>query len=637
MRARAISIGCASVALLATTSARAADVGEIDGAPVRLDVSETSVLKYHFDNRNDKGPSDIEHRIDDNYGEWLNRFNVTGAWKSWQGGIRFDTATYFHRPDPNSFENIALRRNADGTLGYQFRNTYATEANCLGKGDNGAGTYCLYVPSKIYVTYATPNLEATVGDAYVALGRGLVLSFRKLDELAADTSVQGGKVVARLRPFTFTGIVGYSNPVRVDEATGIALRDPDPNRITVDGNAQGYTDSWARDLIVGGRGEVKLGASTIGVQAADFHRRADLGFTGDPTITSRDVVNAGASIGVPKVSSDLPLNAYFEMAVQNRTQFDSVAPTPENKGYAAFGALSLTEGIVTTTLEGKHYRGYYPVRVYADPTRYSAFRAVQYMAAPTLELVTQDSLFDNSCTTGSRGRVDVRVTKSLLTFASAAYFANWGERDANECTIGPSFGITSPGHPANGIGNPNPRNDIWDGYVGFELRSQHEASYLILTMGLRHDTASDTGNFYYREGWVQADFVKTLGDIWSLELNTWQRNRFESDGRNLAASESWHEGETYLAFKCASKAAFITGYEYTTRQLFVKPGAFLTGTINGTPIQHFVNFGAQFRFSDALMLRLFVGQQRGALKCVSGICRQFPNFEGAKAELVVSY
>ena len=636
MRRRArVLIGSGAVWLALSSNARAADVGTIDGTPVRVDISETSVLKYHFDNRNDKGQADIEHRIDDNYGEWLNRFNETAGWKNWQGGLRFDTATYFHRPDPNSFENPTLRRNADNTLGYQYRSVYAVEGNpCLAHGDNDAGKYCLYAPSKLYVTYATPDFEATVGDAYGSLGRGMVLSLRKLDELAADTSIQGGKVVARLRPFTFTAIVGLSNPVRIDEATGIALRDPDPNRTTVDGAVPGVNTSWSRDLLAGGRVDAKIGSSTLGVQAADIHRRADLGFTGDPTIESRDILNGGASIAIPQVSKALPLNAYLEIAMQNRSRFSELPAANENKGYAAYGSLSLTEGIVTTTLEGKHYRGYYPARVYADPTRYGAFRAVQYMTVPTLEMVTQDSLFDNSCTSGSRARIDFHVTKSLLSFVSAAYFANWGERDANECNIGPGFGVThpSPGVTPTGV-RSNPRNDIWDGYVGFELRSQKDASYVTLTLGVRRDNASDTGNSYYREGWVQGDIVKMLSELWSIELSGWHRNRFESDGVNLAASESWREGETYFAIKNASKRSFIIGHEYTTRALYVKPHAFLASE----SVQHFVNFGAQFRFSDSVMLRLFVGQQRGALKCVSGICRQFPNFEGAKSELVVTY
>ena len=32
-------------------------------------------------------------------------------------------------------------------------------------------------------------------------------------------------------------------------------------------------------------------------------------------------------------------------------------------------------------------------------------------------------------------------------------------------------------------------------------------------------------------------------------------------------------------------------------------------------------------------VNLFVGQRRGAIRCVSGVCRNFPPFEGAKLEL----
>ena len=82
-----------------------------------------------------------------------------------------------------------------------------------------------------------------------------MLSIRKLDELGADTSVQGGKVVGRLKPFTFTGVVGLSNPSRIDEATGIALRDPNASSLSATG--QPTTLSWARDLIVGGHRTIR--------------------------------------------------------------------------------------------------------------------------------------------------------------------------------------------------------------------------------------------------------------------------------------------------------------------------------------------------------------------------------------------
>jgi hypothetical protein len=81
-------------------------------------------------------------------------------------------------------------------------------------------------PSKFFLSYVKPKFEFTLGDAYVAFGRGSVLNVRKFDEIGADTTIQGAKVVARaLGPFTITGILGLPNPTRVDDATGFKLAD----------------------------------------------------------------------------------------------------------------------------------------------------------------------------------------------------------------------------------------------------------------------------------------------------------------------------------------------------------------------------------------------------------------------------
>jgi hypothetical protein len=38
--------------------------------------------------------------------------------------------------------------------------------------------------------------------------------------------------------------------------------------------------------------------------------------------------------------------------------------------------------------------------------------------------------------------------------------------------------------------------------------------------------------------------------------------------------------------------------------------------------------------TDAITLRSTVGSQRGGLKCVAGVCRDFPEFSGARLEIV---
>jgi hypothetical protein len=629
------ALGPMALALLATTATRASRagyVGEIDGAPVRLEITETSIGAWHIDNRNQK-------TWDDGYGEWINHLNVVLAWKAWQAGVRLDTATYFNTPARGDL--APGERNA--IYPYHFRDQYL-----LAPG----------VPAKMYVTYASPKLEATLGDAYVAFGRGLVLSIRKVDELAVDTSLQGAKVVGRLAPFTLTGVVGLSNPVRIDEASGAALRDADPSVI---GRSQ---VGWTRDVITGGRAEAKLGTTTVGIHAADVIRdRSGLPgplkgydwntdpngpFTETPTLKAKQIQAIGASIAVPKLSDAFPLNLYLEWAMQHRVSWENVnAPESGDKarGVAAYGAASYTAGIVTTTLEGKHYRGFYAIPANLNRSYYSDFAgAIVYNAPPSVELITQDSLFDNSCTSGGRARVDVRPKKGFAVFASGAYFANWGEQGSlpTACYQGSGFGLTHNWDPAKDSAETKPlRNDIYDGYAGFELRSQRESSYVLATGGVRRDTkaqgpAANEGDFYH-ETWLQFDAVKMLDADWAIELQGWHRNRYEKD-------HGWREGEDYLSLKRGSKQAFYVGHEYTSDPAKVKAGAPLTsgghrnadGQIVGAT-QHYLNVGAQFRFSDAVQLRVFAGQQRPALKCVAGVCRNFPAFEGAKAEIVVRY
>jgi hypothetical protein len=44
-----------------------------------------------------------------------------------------------------------------------------------------------------------------------------------------------------------------------------------------------------------------------------------------------------------------------------------------------------------------------------------------------------------------------------------------------------------------------------------------------------------------------------------------------------------------------------------------------------------------YRFSSANNVKIFAGQQRGGLKCVNGVCKVFPPFEGVRAELTMRF
>jgi hypothetical protein len=633
---RRLSLAIAFALLAAPASAK--DVGKLDRSPVRVDITETALLNWHGNNLN------ADRRIDDNYYEWINRFNVLMAWKAWQIGLRIDTVKYANAPRVGEFNDPAYsptdRAKAEQQLPYRYHDTALTQGNLFPSTRDPS-----VWPSKIWVAYVKPKLELTIGDAYVAFGRGFVLNIRKFDEIGADTTVQGTKVVGRVDKWTFTGVAGLTNPTRVDDATGFKLQDApvrcDESSATRcrDGWALPW-QTWSRDLVAGGRAEVRLGTSTLGLHTANIRRRErrddpEAGkalFTDDPTFV-RDVTGAGISLAIPKIADVLPINLYTELAYQKRTPF----PDQDQKvgqGYAAYVAASYTQGAVTASFEGKHYRHYNPVRLNADRSKYGAFQAVQYTANPTVELITQDSLFDNSCTTGGRGRIDVKATKAYTLFGSVGRFANWQLK----CGADPSFGLydSLPGAELE-------RHDITDLYTGFDLRAD-DGSYVTLMMGTRRETTAATGDHYYREGWFQANGSKVVSGPYSIEVDMWHRNRY----LNL---EQWREGQTYLSLKYKSRGAIVFGHEYSTRPSQINKAAdkgsdilrvlrFLPNNPDGdedNDVQHFLNIGGQVKFGDDVILRFLFGEQRAALKCVSGVCRFFPAFAGFRSELVVRY
>jgi len=85
---------------------------------------------------------------------------------------------------------------------------------------------------------------------------------------------------------------------------------------------------------------------------------------------------------------------------------------------------------------------------------------------------------------------------------------------------------------------------------------------------------------------------------------------------------SWFEGNANVAFKWTPHLIFTLGYEWSTRP---------STKVN----EHFFNGSVQWNFTTASSLRLFAGGTRGGLRCISGVCREFPPFIGALLELVV--
>lgn len=618
--------------LACSREAAALDVGTFQKKPVRLDVTETTVLSQQFDPRTSEGQRLVDH----GYGAWINRLNLALRWDRWTAGLRLDSSLYWRRP--GDLPDCGRGESPPGCV------PAGSRAQVL--NDTAARYQNSLVPAKMWVTYAAPGLEATLGDAYVQFGRGLVLSMRKLDDLGIDSTVRGAKVQWQKDPFAMTVVAGFANPARIDEQTATALF---PRR-ALPGDNLGEQPVYGSDRIVAaqlqaGRG-LPLTLSTHAVRITrcapwhyDARGRIDQGDAGaalfgscDPADTSRWL---GSIQGVAATASEIDMagqvfeipslwghgKLYVEGALQRRRYDQPARPGDEvAHGNALYGALTVTAGRLLNTLEVKSYRNFFPASGAVDATRASALATLSYSLPPTGELITQDNFYGsfNTCVDGARLRSDVRVKDGLVLYGQGVYAYTRGEIIGGGCD---AYGRTTS--PAN-VPAARVQAEVWDGLVGVEHLFDQNRSQVFVSAGARENERV-SGEFLYRDNGVRYTVTKWISGPYSVELTGWHRRRREDSANRRAPAyepEWWVQGEHYTAFKVAPKWVFSQGIEYTTQLGF--PTLYL-------------NAFALYRFTSESNVRLFVGQQRGGLRCVSGVCRIFPAFEGVRADLTLRF
>jgi Family of unknown function (DUF6029) len=600
-RARTPGVALWALGWGATTVLSPERVARADG--LSLSVTETTIGVQHSAARGN------EELDDSGWGEWVNHLDALLRGEQWTAGLRLDSAVYWSRP-------------VDFT-------------------PDSARFHDAVYPAKLWLTYSAPGLEITAGDSYVQFGRGLTLSMRKIDELGIDTTVRGVKVEMQRDPFAVTAVAGFANPSHIDDASGRSLfpTAEDPSQPV-----------FGSDRLVGAEIEAGRGLPiTLGTRAIRFSRCAPYGsdangnavtnFFSDPSgvafgscsaydtsawlsqlplvpvsINDNDVTMVDQSIEVPSLGGHGKL--YLEGATQYR--HSDATPNSDSAGNALYASLSLDGGPLTTTLEVKSNRNFYPVAAAIDLTRAPEFNVITYSFVPPAETPTiLDTEFGyfNACVNGGRLRADVRATDSLLVYGQGIFADTKTEQVSGQCD--------ALGHVVSGLPAAQVEDRVWDGLWGFEWTFNGSLSHVFASTGVREDKEG-TGDFYYRERHLEYSIVKYLGGPYSLELQGFHRLRWElgQNQRPVGVEQWWHEGDNYIAFKISPAWVFSQGFEYTTQTGY--PAYYLNGSVI-------------YKFVSGSNLRLFVGQQRAAFLCAAGVCRFFPAFEGARGELTLRF
>ena len=427
------------------------------------------------------------------------------------------------------------------------------------------------------IEYSSRVFDAVLGDFYVSFGRGLLLSIRKIDELGIDTTLRGGKFVYHQDRVAATLVLGVTNMQNVDEATGRTIADPAP------ANQFLRPVPAPRDFIGGARAEYRF-FDRINVGVEEVGGVQALNATSGAQARNDSFFMYGGSVDAPRLTRWLGL--YFE-GVGQTTSLSDV----RHSGYALYGALNAYFGALTLQLEIKDYVQYLPWKA-SVPGGYVEFLPVQYLTPPTAERIVtelQTPLFD---VRGPRLRADFRVNDWLLLYGSYAYF---------EDNSVPTSPLT-----------------FHDPYAGAEIRWNGGESHFFPSGGYRLEWDRGLREEHQHIGHIEWDGTQRLPRGLSIETQGFVYLRNEP----LLMVPPWTEGNAYVALKWTPYLVATLGYEWTTLQSTART-------------HHYFNGALQWNVTTSSSIRVFVGGTRGGLKCISGVCRNFPPFTGARLELVL--
>ena len=208
-----------------------------------------------------------------------------------------------------------------------------------------------------------------------------------------------------------------------------------------------------------------------------------------------------------------------------------------------------------------------------------------YNQPPTLERIDQEVL-NNRDTYGARVRAEhFFFTSEVLIYANVMYRQN----DPGEASTVEQI------HVFSGM--------EW-GYGG--------ASILKAAVGYRDETQM-SGTTVKAMIHSELDWLQALSADYSLHFQVFHEERIEP---------GYQRGSSFFGIdrKGLGGLTFEFGYD-TQNQAPGVANTFYAGFLSWEP-------------SEALTIRTVVGTQRGGVKCISGVCRTFPEFAGGRLEVI---
>ena len=471
-----------------------------------------------------------------------------------------------------------------------------------------------YNLEKISLTLRLDGGELRLGDFHLTLNRGLGLSFRKEDDINFNRTLRGvlGKAtIDRTRWLVFAGI---SNILNIDPVTYTHREDP----LDLFAGAQ-----LSVEVIQG----LNVSLNALGAFYGVFLPEKDRRFlrNGQTAMLGGEIEAAGV---VPYF--DLYFSGVALLREEFEPDFDStVSPMPTSNvahtGYGLYGSVLFAYEPVTLLVEGKFYQNFRMVRDRAPlnldragPDRLRYEEDLWYNYAPTL-LPLDTEMQNNQDAGGIRIKLASKIPgTNLLLYFDTIYQQTAGL--AGE-----------PGDPLDD------EEKHFYGGAEYHIARHH----LQLEGGYWDDYYTDrrvdpnTGEVTERKRMqIRVAKLRFVGKFhlpmrFGLETDLrWRRKSETADGFQdeidaiLTVSTPWK-----------LKVSAFLGVEAFEEEGISDTGA----TTISRSQQYFPAAAVSWSWRNNFEISVLGGKLRGGYKCFGGVCRNFPDFEGVRVDLIGRY
>lgn len=441
-------------------------------------------------------------------------------------------------------------------------------------------------------------LEA--GDSQIVFGRGVALSFRKVDLLGVDNALRGGHVRYQGSNFRFGVHVGVANPQNQDPIDLSIIRELDD---VVAGATAAVTMPGSVPVIIGGH------ALRVWFQDYDVTNR----LLNPSTFTNRAVDVAGWTFEAPALA-DGRLALYAEANGMRRTA-NLYDDWDVEGGRGVYGSAQLQLDNLTLLLEWKDYTNFLvaPSIVEANPWRI-------YNAAPAVEYDGPQRLRGIGNQRGGGIRMDYAFLPGPWAFSLNTVLYGFSE----EAPVDPWDGALA----SHSWLTLTKRQEYGEG-INWSIDFQAGARFEVLLHDVPVNPVIPAGTL---ERWMihgRLDVTIGSGDH-SFDFVVDHRHERELRGSQVS---EFQIGGASITYTFGVPLTLTLALRWTDYQLGVvearaqKDYNFLGG-------EFYPSFEGRWTFEPGTYLGLFVGQTPGGQICSGGVCRDVPTFEGVRLTFV---